>query len=121
MYLKGKADIWFHGFIASHPHANWTLFSEELSKRFFETTGEEVIEIFSKIKQFGSISEYQEKFEDLKSQVMLSLPQLPESYYFENQKGYPLLGPMITEFHYKEGHNRSKLSHIDALSSKRLK
>lgn len=57
MYLKGKADIWFDGFIASQPGASWNLFFEELCKRFAGTTGE-VVEIFSKIKQTGSIDEY---------------------------------------------------------------
>lgn len=40
-----------------------------------------MVETFSKIKQLGSIEEYQEKFEEPKSQVMFSLPHVPESYY----------------------------------------
>ncbi|KAL2532200.1 Uncharacterized protein Adt_05551 [Abeliophyllum distichum] len=46
-----------------------------------KTTAKEVIEIFSKIRQKGSVAECQEHFEELKSQVMMSLPHLPESYY----------------------------------------
>ncbi|KAL2526989.1 Uncharacterized protein Adt_12043 [Abeliophyllum distichum] len=30
MYLKGKAHIWFHGFVASHPDAKWNLFAEDM-------------------------------------------------------------------------------------------
>ncbi|CAI9761864.1 unnamed protein product [Fraxinus pennsylvanica] len=56
-----------------HPGASWNLFSEELCKRFAETTGEEVVEIYNKSKQLGSIEEYQEKFEELKSQVLESM------------------------------------------------
>lgn len=56
MYLKGKADIWFDGFMASHPNVDWGVFSEELCRRF---AGEEVIETFSKIRQVGSIAESQ--------------------------------------------------------------
>lgn len=63
MYLKGKADIWFHGFITNHPNTD------------------EVIEVFSKLRQKETIAEYQEQFEELKSRVMLALPHLPESYY----------------------------------------
>ncbi|KAL2526131.1 Uncharacterized protein Adt_11185 [Abeliophyllum distichum] len=48
MYLKGKADIWFHGFAASHPDAEWNVFAEEICRRFSDTTGEEVVETFSK-------------------------------------------------------------------------
>ncbi|KAL2465935.1 Uncharacterized protein Adt_41786 [Abeliophyllum distichum] len=58
MYLKGKADIWFQGFIYNQPNANWGLFSTEICRRFSDTTVEEVIEVFSKIRQRGSISEY---------------------------------------------------------------
>lgn len=53
------------------------LFSDEICRRFAETNGV-VVESFSKIKQLGTIEEYQEKFDELKSQVMLSLPNVPE-------------------------------------------
>ena len=52
-----------------------------MCKRFAETIGEEVIKTFSKIKQKGEVSEHQELFEELKAQVMMALPHLPESYY----------------------------------------
>ncbi|XP_022868683.1 uncharacterized protein LOC111388226 isoform X1 [Olea europaea var. sylvestris] len=41
-YLKGKAYLWFYGFIANHPRADWAIFSKELCKRFAENTREEV-------------------------------------------------------------------------------
>ncbi|KAL2542978.1 Uncharacterized protein Adt_03956 [Abeliophyllum distichum] len=53
IYLKGKADIWFQWFIYSQPNANWGLFSAEICRRFSDTTAEEVIEVFSKIRQRG--------------------------------------------------------------------
>lgn len=81
MYLKSKADIWFHGFITSYSEAYWEFFSIEIFRRFTEATAEEVIEVFNKLRQKGSVVEYQEQFEELKSQVMLSLPNLPETYY----------------------------------------
>lgn len=81
MYLKGKADVWFHGFINSHPNADWNLFYIEVYRRFADVTAEEIIEVFRKIKQKTTVAEYQVLFEDLKYQVMLSLPHLHESYY----------------------------------------
>lgn len=77
MYLKGKANVWFHGFISSNPNADWDLFSKEVCRRFANFTGEEAIETFSKLRQRGRVAEYQELFEDLKSQVMISLTHLP--------------------------------------------
>lgn len=60
MHLEGKAYVWFYGFIANHPEADWSLFSDELCRRFSETTGKEVVETFSKIKQLGTMKEHQE-------------------------------------------------------------
>lgn len=80
IYLKGKADIWFHGLITSHPNADWGLLSTKLCRRFAKNTAREVIEIFSKLRQKRSITDYQEQFEEFKSQVMLALPHLPLLY-----------------------------------------
>ncbi|KAL2526007.1 Uncharacterized protein Adt_11061 [Abeliophyllum distichum] len=49
MYLKGRADVWFHGFLSSYPNAGWGLMATELCRRFTENTGEEVVDTFSKI------------------------------------------------------------------------
>lgn len=55
MYLKGKADIWFHGFISNHPNTDWGMFSKEICKK---NMAEEVMETFSKLRQGGTITEY---------------------------------------------------------------
>ncbi|KAL2499821.1 Uncharacterized protein Adt_25371 [Abeliophyllum distichum] len=81
MYLKRKVDVWFHGFQSSHPNADWGLLTTEVCRRFAKTTGEEVVETFCKIRQYGEIAEYVEKFEELKAQAMQALPNLHESYY----------------------------------------
>ncbi|KAL2490851.1 Uncharacterized protein Adt_26479 [Abeliophyllum distichum] len=73
MCLKGKAYIWFYGFAASHPNAGWNVFAEELCKRFSENTGEEIVETFSKIRQFGSIAEYPKRFEEQESKEVMEI------------------------------------------------
>ncbi|KAL2472167.1 Uncharacterized protein Adt_40303 [Abeliophyllum distichum] len=50
MYLKGRADIWFHGFQSSNPTAEWALLTTEVCRRFAETTGKKMVETFSKIR-----------------------------------------------------------------------
>lgn len=60
---------------------HWSLFTTKICRRFVESTIEEVIEVFNKIRQNGSVAEYQELFEDMESQVMLSLPRLLKLYY----------------------------------------
>ncbi|KAL2517872.1 Uncharacterized protein Adt_14119 [Abeliophyllum distichum] len=81
MYLKGKARVWFHGFQFSHPNADWGFLTTEVCRRFAETTSEEVMETFCRIRQYREMAEYVEKFEELKAQAMQALPNLPESYY----------------------------------------
>ncbi|XP_027127810.1 uncharacterized protein [Coffea arabica] len=50
-------------------------------ERFGKGDPEEAIEEFNKLMKTGSVTEYLEKFEQLKSMVMLSLPDQPDSYY----------------------------------------
>ena len=50
-------------------------------ERFGEGYPEEAIEEFNKLMQPGSVTEYLERFEQLKSMVMVSLPGQPDSYY----------------------------------------
>ena len=50
-------------------------------ERFGEGDPEEAIEEFNKLMQTGSVSEYLERFEQLKSIVMVNLPGQPDSYY----------------------------------------
>ena len=50
-------------------------------ERFGEGDPEEAIEEFNKLMQTGSVSEYLERFEQLKSIVMVTLPGQPDSYY----------------------------------------
>lgn len=77
MYLKGKVDIWFHGFIFSYPTVDCDMFR----RKFAENTTEEVVEVFSKLRQKSFIMESHEQFEELRSQVMISLFHFPEIYY----------------------------------------
>lgn len=53
----------------------------KLCRRFPETTGEEVVEAFTKIKELGTTAEYQEKVEELKVQMLLALRHVRESHY----------------------------------------
>lgn len=40
-----------------------------------------MVETFSKIKQLGTFSEYQERFKELKTQVLMAMPHALTSYY----------------------------------------
>ncbi|XP_027174452.1 uncharacterized protein LOC113774084 [Coffea eugenioides] len=81
LYLKDRADIWFHGMYSERGAVPWRELSLAIRERFGEGDPQEAIEEFNKLVQTGSIADYLEKFEMLKSLVMISLPGQPDSYY----------------------------------------
>ena len=81
LHFKEKADIWFHGMYHEKGMVSWKELAMAVCERFGEGDPEEVIEKFNKLMQTGSVTEYLERFEQLKSMVMVSLPSQPDSYY----------------------------------------
>lgn len=81
MFLEGKADIWFQGVKLERPNLSWDVFCELLNERFAEKGGRDVVEEFNKLRQNGSVEEYQEKFEELKSLMLMKNPKLDEQYF----------------------------------------
>ncbi|XP_027151895.1 uncharacterized protein LOC113751950 [Coffea eugenioides] len=81
LHFQEKADIWFHGMYHEKGVVPWKELAMAVCERFGEGDPEEAIEEFNKLMQTGSVTEYLEKFEQLKSMVMLSLPGQPDSYY----------------------------------------
>ena len=81
LYLKDRADIWFHGMYSERGAVPWRELALAICERFGEGDPQEAIEEFNKLVQTGSVADYLEKFETLKSLVMTSLPGQPDSYY----------------------------------------
>ncbi|XP_071933071.1 uncharacterized protein [Coffea arabica] len=81
LYLRDRADTWFHRVFSGRGTIPWIELATTLCKRFGEGTPEEAIEEFNKLRQEGSIADYLEKFELLKALVMPTLPHLADSYY----------------------------------------
>ncbi|XP_071900910.1 uncharacterized protein [Coffea arabica] len=81
LYLRDRADTWFHRAFSGREVILWTELATALCERFGEGTPEEAIEEFNKLRQEGSVADYLEKFELLKALVMPSLPHLVDSYY----------------------------------------
>lgn len=52
-----------------------------MCRRFGEKTRSDVIEEFNKLKQNGTVEEYQTRFEELRSLLSLSHPYLDEEYF----------------------------------------
>jgi len=67
-YLNDLVDFWYQGWIQDRGNdVNWTEFAEGLCEQFGERSMIDVIEEFNKLKQEGSVVEYQAKFKELRS------------------------------------------------------
>ncbi|XP_027183746.1 uncharacterized protein LOC113782033 [Coffea eugenioides] len=81
MFLEGKADNWFQGVKLERPQLSWTGFSDLLCERFSGKGSRDVVEEFNKLQQKGAVEEYEEKFEELKTLMLLRNPKLDELYF----------------------------------------
>nr|XP_027067626.1 uncharacterized protein LOC113693266 [Coffea arabica] len=81
MFLDGKADNWFQGVKLAKPGLNWEEFSELLCERFSGKGSLDIVEEFNKLQQIGTVQEYEEKFEELKTLMLTKNPKLDESYF----------------------------------------
>ncbi|XP_027120880.2 uncharacterized protein [Coffea arabica] len=84
MYLDEKADKWFQGVKLGKPKLSWVEFGDLLCKRFADSICKDVVEEFNKLRQEGSIEEYQEKFEELKPLMLIKIRNLDENYFISN-------------------------------------
>ena len=70
MYLVGKAEVWFDGYLMQKPLVTWQDFTVDLCQRFCDRTYADVIEEFNKLGQKSTVEEYQERFEELRPYVL---------------------------------------------------
>ncbi|XP_027060831.1 uncharacterized protein [Coffea arabica] len=81
-HLEEKAAVWYQGFRSTRSNkVEWMEFSEELCKRFGTLGQMDPVEEFNKLQLSSTVLAYQEKFEELLSEVMIRAPHLPENYY----------------------------------------
>lgn len=81
LYLDSKADVWYQSFRLIKGTVSWQEFSEALLRRFGDRTGRDEIEEFNKLQQTGSVQDYQDKFEELKTLLLYKDPRLSEQYF----------------------------------------
>ncbi|XP_039011243.1 uncharacterized protein LOC120140328 [Hibiscus syriacus] len=81
MYLTGKAEIWFDGYIMQKHHVTWHEFEADLCHRFCDKAFVDIVEEFTKLVQKGSVEEYQDRFEELQPHMLLQNPTLGEEFF----------------------------------------
>lgn len=115
IHLVGKAEHWFHSYIAARQNVDWSTFIVDLCSRFGEELGMNVVEEFNKLEQKGAIDDYLYAFENLRSLMIQRNPQLPDSFFLDSFIGglKPTIKPFMKAF------NPMKLD--DAVEFARLK
>ncbi|KAL4342588.1 hypothetical protein GQ457_08G027580 [Hibiscus cannabinus] len=84
MYLIGRAETWFNGYIMQKHRATWHEFTANICQRFCDKTYSDIVEEFNKLVQKGSVKEYQEKFEELRPFMLQYNCYLDEGYFISS-------------------------------------
>ena len=71
MFLEGKADNWFQGIKLEKPKLTWKEFGELFCQRFRGTRCRDIVEEVNKLQQVSTVEVYQERFEELKTLMMI--------------------------------------------------
>lgn len=82
MHMDPRVDIWFHGYLAEKGVVNWEMFAQDICKRF-DSSGD-VVEEFNKLTQHGTVEEYQEQIEDLRSQLLDTNSHFAQEYFLSS-------------------------------------
>jgi hypothetical protein len=72
-YMKGDARSWYKWMYLNHQLYDWNSFTKELELRFGPSTYDNHQAQLFKLRQYGSVSDYQTQFEKLGNRV-LGLP-----------------------------------------------
>ncbi|XP_021653075.2 uncharacterized protein LOC110644554 [Hevea brasiliensis] len=76
-----RADACYHNWILGEGSHSWKDFEKDLCRRFGEDGLEDVVEEIMKMRQEGTVEEYQDKFEDRRIRLERVMPNLGEAYF----------------------------------------
>nr|CAD1818748.1 unnamed protein product [Ananas comosus var. bracteatus] len=84
MHMEPKVDTWFHGYIAEKGVVNWEVFAQDVCRRFDSNGLQDVVEEFNKLTQQGTVEEYQERFEYLRSRLLQTASHFAPDYFLSS-------------------------------------
>ncbi|KAG8362684.1 hypothetical protein BUALT_BualtUnG0050800 [Buddleja alternifolia] len=80
IHLEGKAELWFQSFMEGGDLPSWDQFITALLKRFDDQDPELIVGQFNKLHQTGTVLEYLDCFEELKSHMLIFNKDLLEEF-----------------------------------------
>lgn len=82
--VTDKAENWVASYLAARRNVDWTEFVMDLTTRFRDDVGVNVVEKFNKLSQHGSIESYIDEFENLRSIMLQQNHYLPDAYLLDS-------------------------------------
>ncbi len=81
MHLMGRAKTWKQTFFINRQGVTWDEFVEAICRKF-ATVGERyLVREFNNLKQYVTVEGYQEKFEELRTQLLFYNPHITEEHF----------------------------------------
>ncbi|XP_074267352.1 uncharacterized protein LOC141590682 [Silene latifolia] len=98
--LSGKVGDWFNAYMAARVTVSWSSFVLDLCARFVDDVGDNVVEKFNKLHQLGSLNDYLDSFEYLKSLMIQRNPLLNDAFFLDSFIGglKPVIKPFVKAF-----------------------
>ncbi|KAL5850318.1 hypothetical protein ACOSQ4_008331 [Xanthoceras sorbifolium] len=84
IHFEKKAEVWFQSYYDLQEGVSWREFKESLLTRFLDVEQEDVIGELYRLRQTGTVSEYQDKFEELQPRLRAKGYGLGEGFFLES-------------------------------------
>lgn len=81
LHFEGRASVWFHFYQSNRPNLNWKTFQNDLIIRFEDPEARDAQDSFNKLRQVGTVSSYEDSFEELRALVVARNKGLTEDYF----------------------------------------
>lgn len=87
LYMVDKAENWIASYLSVRRSVDWNDFIIDLTARFRDDSGINIVEQFNKLQQYDTLEKYIDEFEDLRSSMIQSSHVLPEQYILDSFVG----------------------------------
>ncbi|KAG8371357.1 hypothetical protein BUALT_Bualt13G0079300 [Buddleja alternifolia] len=84
VYLEGKAELWFQGCMEGKELPSWQQFTIAVLECFDDNDPDLIVGNFNKLHQTCSVADYLERFEEMKSHMLIFNKDLPEEFFSAN-------------------------------------
>ena len=81
LHFEGKASIWFRFYHSTRINVGWKAFVTDVTIRFENPENRDVQDLFNKLSQLSIVTDYEDKFEELRSLVAGRNKGFTEEYF----------------------------------------